>query len=301
LPVKAYRCSDAATEREEPLYGTASFVRRWLLIEQPGSWGPDALIHSRMPARVATELRRRAREAGIRIVLIRRGVRFSSQQRQCYFVRTDDRGLYQSHLAVKRVDELLDIDLSPLSQGAAVAGAEERRDALFLICTHGRHDPCCSRHGNKVSRIACAQAGLDVWECSHIGGDRFAANLVCFPHGVYYGRVGVDNVVALMDGYARGSLALDHYRGRSCYPFAVQAAEYFVRHQTAATGVDEVSLVEVGRAADSVTAEFTVAGRFHADVEVAVAAGGAHRLTCGSTRPELIPRYDLVSLKLRDL
>ena len=27
-----------------------------------------------------------------------------------------------------------------------------------------------------------------VWECSHIGGDRFAATMLLFPHGINYGR-----------------------------------------------------------------------------------------------------------------
>jgi hypothetical protein len=52
---------------------TASRVRDWLLVEQPGPWGTDALLESRFPKAVARELGRRARDRGIRVVLLRGG------------------------------------------------------------------------------------------------------------------------------------------------------------------------------------------------------------------------------------
>jgi len=292
------RCSDASLARSEPLYGTASFVRRWLLVEQPGAWGHDALMQSRMPLEVGAELRRRARAAATRVILIRRGVRFSSEGRQCYFLRTGEGDLYQAQLKLDRVDDLLDIDLTPLREGGAVEGAEDRRDPLFLVCTHGRHDACCSIRGNQVSRIACAHPEAPAWECSHIGGDRFAANLVCFPHGVYYGRVTPADVVGLMDDYARARLSLDHYRGRCCYPFAVQAAEYFVRRASATVAVDAVSLLAVSEVETGIAAAFAVSGNRQVDVQVRVEEAGEYRLTCGSSSARPIPRYELVSCTL---
>ena len=198
MTIDAFRCSDASEGRDEPLHGTASFVRRWLLLEQPGPWGRNALMESRIPKQKARELWKRARAAGVRIVLVRRGVRQASKTRQCYFARTDDRGMELSHLALDSFEALLEVDLAPLQKGNPIVGATTRTEPLFLVCTHGRHDACCSIRGNPVSRLACAVPGMEAWECSHIGGDRFAANLVCFPHGIYYGRVALHDVVPLM-------------------------------------------------------------------------------------------------------
>ena len=36
LPPAEFRCADAAFERDEPMFGTASHVQRWLLVEQSG-------------------------------------------------------------------------------------------------------------------------------------------------------------------------------------------------------------------------------------------------------------------------
>ncbi len=298
MTADAFRCADAATARDEPLYGTASFVRRWLLVEQPGSWGPDALLQSGLPERGARELRRRARAAGVRVVLIRRGVRMSSARRQCYFIRTEDCDRYLAHLTLDRFEDLLDVDLSPLGNGGAITEASEREEPLFLVCTHGRHDACCSIRGNQVSRIACADPDADAWECSHIGGDRFAANLVCFPHGIYYGRVAPEDVMRLMSDYARGTISLDHYRGRCCLRFPLQAAEYFLRRETGLVGVDEISVVEESARESGVRGTFALPDGRRAEVEVQVSAEGPYQLTCRAGETNPIPRYALTSFSL---
>lgn len=299
MRAEAFRCSDSSEARDEPLYGTASVVRSWLLLEQPGSWGYDALRQSRLPQQVARELRRRARAAGVRVVLIRRGVRLSTGRRQCYFARIEDSSVYLSHLSLETLDDLLDIDLAPLGAGQPITTASERREPLFLVCTHGRHDACCSIKGNEVSRIACAKPGVDAWECSHIGGDRFAANLVCFPQGIYYGRVRPGDVESLMEAYGRGTVLLDHYRGRCCYGFAVQAAEYFLRRKTGATGVDDLRLLHSSTTPGGGVATFALADGNRAEVEVRAAeTNEPYRLTCGSTQASVFPRYELISCAL---
>lgn len=293
-----FRCSESSEARDEPIYGTASYVTRWLLLEQPGAWGPDAVMDSRLPRLAAEELRRRTRASGIRIILLRRGARASSDKRQCYFVRTGPGAPYQSHLELDDLDHLLDIDLTPLRDGGTIAGLAESIQPLFLVCTHGRHDACCSIRGNQVSRIACVEPGKDAWECSHIGGDRFAANLVCFPHGIYYGRVDSGDVVGLMNDYEAGELRLDHYRGRSCYPFPVQAAEYLVRREADITAVEGLTLLEAFQTDDGVAADFSLADGRRAEVQVRVTESGDHRLTCRATNTHPIPRYDLAALSL---
>jgi hypothetical protein len=61
---------------------------------------------------------------------------------------------------------------------------------------------------------------------THVGGHRFAANLVLLPHGLYYGPVTVGLAAAAIDAYQRGSVVVDRYRGRAGQPRADQEAEY---------------------------------------------------------------------------
>ena len=89
-------------------------------------------------------------------------------------------------------------------------------DPLIAVCTHGRHDACCAERGRPVALALAASRHADaVWECSHIGGDRFAGNLLVLPRGLYYGRVDPDSALELADAAVDGRVALDHLRGRS--------------------------------------------------------------------------------------
>jgi hypothetical protein len=68
---------------------------------------------------------------------------------------------------------------------------------------------------------------------SHLGGDRFAGNLLVVPRGDYFGRLEPEDAEPLVSGYEAGQLDLAHYRGRSIQPRLVQAAEHFVRESEA--------------------------------------------------------------------
>lgn len=269
-----------------------------MLLEQPGSWGRDALMESRLPREFAIALRKKARAAGVRVVLIRRGVRLASEQRQCYFAQTTETMSRLSHRTIENLDDLLELDLAALKRGELVDGATERADKLFLVCTHGRHDACCSIRGNQVSRVACALPGIDAWECSHIGGDRFAANMVCFPDGVYFGRVTPEEVEALAHTYLDGRVSLMHYRGRSCYPFALQAAECFVRRESGLLGLADLTLLDTESFPGRMTATFALIDGRTADVEVAVTdSPSGYQLTCSVADVRTVPQYELAACR----
>ena len=82
----------------------------------------------------------------------------------------------------------------PRPRGARPAGGRraspaQRRSRCCCVCTHGRHDACCAERGRPVAAALAAAHPEQTWEVSHIGGDRFAANVLVLPDGLYYGRV----------------------------------------------------------------------------------------------------------------
>jgi hypothetical protein len=170
---------------------------------------------------------------------------------------------------------------------------------LYLVCTNGRHDPCCAQFGRPVLRALGADT---VWESSHLGGERFAGNLVCFPHGIYFGRVDPSNAAALAGGYEQGVIDLDHYRGRAGDDFVVQAAEFFLRREEGLLGVDDVVPVRRVRLARGLVAvELATADgrRFEAHV-AAQPTDPARLLTCTATTLQRPPTFTLVDLFPRD-
>ncbi len=278
------------------MHGTASTVANWILLEQPGAWGHTALLDSRIPAEQARAMWRRYRDLRIRVVLIRKpsGPRQPGQH-HCYLAHTGPDRPWMESLMLASPGDLLDLGLEPMADGHAPHIGRIDDGPLFLACTNGRRDPCCAERGRPLAAALTRSLSRTVWECSHIGGDRFAGNLVCFPHGTYFGRVGPQEAEAVGRGYMEGRLSLDHYRGRSCYPFDVQAAEHFVRRRFDLVGIDAVSLVDRQNEADGrVRITFLASGRWVAIVVRARPAPEPRYLTCHANRLSRPPMYEVL-------
>src|SRR5438309_9654003 len=80
------RCSSRSEAAGEPLGGSASPAPRWLLVEQPGPWGRDALRDARMPPGLRDSLRGMRRRLGVRVLLIRRVARRPDDGLRCFAV-----------------------------------------------------------------------------------------------------------------------------------------------------------------------------------------------------------------------
>lgn len=227
--------------------GTASRVTRWLAVEQPGSWGRNALLESRLDEQIARSLQSAARRHGVRVLLIRRpGWRKPEDgRRRVYLARTRTDGSWIEQLDLD--DGLAGLDLevfdSPTPPGVGRPGPP----SVHLVCTNGRHDACCADQGRPVVRALDETDVPEVWESSHVGGDRFAANVVCLPSGVFFGRVAADEAAPLLHEHADGVLRLERYRGRSCFDSMVQAGEVFVRRHLGERRLDALRVVDVDR------------------------------------------------------
>ena len=102
-------------------------------------------------------------------------------------------------------------------------------DPLVAICAHGKHDQCCAVRGRSACKAIAASYPEFTWECSHLGGDRFAATMLVLPEGLCYGRVDSADSADLVRLYLEGRLDNRFLRGRTSLPHAVQAAQYFAR------------------------------------------------------------------------
>ncbi|HEY4224772.1 MAG TPA: sucrase ferredoxin [Pseudolysinimonas sp.] len=224
LPSSGWRpCSDRSAERGDPLAGTGSFGERWFLAEIDGSWGHHAFLDSRLDPDLADRLVRRIETAGMRPLAIRRINRRADARRAQTSWRwaiVDTRPGHESTRWGVVDDPALLLEI-PLDGTAGEASA----DPVICVCTHARHDQCCAVKGRPVA-TALADAFAELtWECSHLGGDRFAATMVIFPAGLYYGRVSPEDAPGLVDRYRAGEVDPRYFRGRSSSPNVVQAAE----------------------------------------------------------------------------
>jgi hypothetical protein len=241
-------CSDQSLARDDPMYGTASAGSAWLLLELAGAWGHSAFMQSPSiidPA-LGRAIVRRAEAAGMRIAAIRRHGRRASTPRWRWFVAKADPGheaLF--HGEVDGPDKYLDL---------ALDGSDGRQmsEPVVAVCAHGRHDQCCAVRGRgAVAAIAAAYPEL-TWECSHLGGDRFAATMLILPEGLCYGRVDATDAAELVRLYHDGRLNPAFLRGRTSLPHVVQAAQHFARQAYEDDRIEAFAPLSVD-AADGIT------------------------------------------------
>jgi hypothetical protein len=294
-------CSAVSRGLGEPLLATASLVRAWVLVEQPGPWGSEPLLESRLDQAVGSALRRRGHATGVRVLLVRRPGRATPGPRRAFIAHTGRQARWLEELRLDDAEELLGLDWTRLGEGTAPGYGAPLARPLYLACTNGRHDQCCATWGRPLAQALATSAGERAWECSHVGGDRFAGNLVCLPEGVYYGRVGPGEAPRVVALHERGRLDLEHYRGRCCFPPAVQAAEHFLRREQGLTELDELVAESREAAPDGVVAVgFATRTGDRWLVRLRVTATEPDRLlTCNATRPHRPPGYHLLDLARR--
>lgn len=218
-------CSTISTAIGEPLSPAAPQRHLpLLLVEDPGAWTRDAVGDS---ARVPDGMWPQAWEDhGVRIQLIRRPGRRRAAGRRAFLVATDP-----AHRFIEAFEDatprlIADIDLARFAAGQPDGRGTLTDAPLLLACTHGKVDACCARLGRPIAAaIAEVYPGL-TWETTHVGGCRFAANLVTLPDQSYYGRLtpaaAVDVARATVE---RGEAPLTHLRGTA-------GADPFVQHAT---------------------------------------------------------------------
>ncbi|SFB40355.1 hypothetical protein SAMN05216266_11069 [Amycolatopsis marina] len=238
-------CAAVSAGLGEPLAGSAGTTRAWLLLEHPGPW-PIGAVEQAVGGDLVAEIQRRA--PGVRVVLIRRSGGRDVQRPICVLVYSFGPSPWMRQARIGDYREVLDIDLEGLAAGVEPDFGHPRSDPLFTVCTHGKRDACCAEFGRPVLRAIGGEHD-EAWECTHIGGDRFAANLVCFPHGLYYGHLNPISALSAANRYRDGRVQLANLRGRSGQPSSAQAAEHFVREATNLDGVADVvaaSPIEMG-------------------------------------------------------
>jgi hypothetical protein len=235
-PRLAGRCSLGARRRGDELLATAPPAQRFFLLEVPGPWRPEAMAAAGLRREVTAALNAEVGRSGARLLLIRRPGRHPADRvhPRRWAIAVPSGGLSWGEWC--RDDELLQIDV----RAPVPPFDPARQRPLALVCTHGRHDLCCAIEGRPVAAAAAADPDVDAWECSHLGGDRFAANLLWLPAGLLFGGLTAAGTGAVLAGARAGRVTLEHFRGRCGDSAPAQAAQWLLMRELGEDRPDQV-------------------------------------------------------------
>ncbi|MCT1548947.1 sucrase ferredoxin [Brevibacterium casei] len=288
---QAFRCSNAARDRGDGIVGTAPMGTFWVLIEHRGGWPLNGFEGLDIDWRVRSEVFYAAQALRARILLIRRPGRRTrggpgvwgvmhlagpGRLHQMWGSWDDDSDLLEIVGALEAIRNRPAestpgaIPEAPFAEAVDLPSVEldETYDAgllppVVLVCAHGQHDVCCAVRGRPVAAVLAEEWPDLVWECTHVGGDRFAANILVVPDGVYYGNLDERSALDVISGHLADEIDGSHLRGYT----------------------DLNSLEQVAVAA--VLEHAGPAGRFDYAIGATTSAGGVWTVRVEGTRPEL--------------
>lgn len=227
-------CSVLSRELDEPMFGTAVHNEVWFLLEYDAPWGEKATTQNELPPDVQAWL-----DEQVAAMMGRGRVQFIKQERErpndgliFYIIHAREMAPRMFRFELQNYRDLFEIDVPAVLADDGAYDEHLQVAPLYLVCSNGRRDRCCALFGLELYYNLQTIAGDMVWQTTHVGGHRFAANVLTFPDGTYHGRVHTGDVDTFYATRERGEVGLAFLRGRSCYEKVVQAADYYLRRET---------------------------------------------------------------------
>jgi hypothetical protein len=293
-------CSAVSSGSAEQLAATASRIDGWIVLEYRGMWDRDVLGGSLLADDLKSHLREQLHLLGpSRLLFVKKPERRSHGRRQVWFGTSKPGAERFFHLEVDHLDDLRGFDFAGSLAGGGLPGVPLDHP-LLVVCTHGKRDRCCAKHGRPLYDALRHEIEPGwVWQSTHVGGDRFAGNVVVLPEALYYGRVEPGDAAALLEAHAAGRIDLERYRGRAAYTFAAQAAEHALREAGGLTGIGDLALVRCRPTGED---EWQVRfrgpdGAVHEVDVVAEESDEPVFLTCGAAQPNRPRRYSAAAIR----
>ncbi len=237
------RCALQSLEVAEPLWGTAPHHRGWLFLEVPGPWGARLLAQSHLPPETKAWLRDLRRETGLRLSFLRREGATPPPWRAFLWL-SGPAGETCARWDLPTLEALRALPLRAWVAGERPLPAAARcTEPAYLVCVNAQRDACCGHFGPRLYRALQDLRPAHAWMTTHIGGHRFAPNLLVLPQGLVYGRVrSAEDAAAVVQALERGEVHLGLLRGRVALPPPAQAAEHLLRLHTGERALGAFSL-----------------------------------------------------------
>jgi hypothetical protein len=228
-------CSDLSlgSAQPEPLLGSAHHVNGFILLTWPrGKWGPQHFKSRGLPESLVQELKRIQRTHRYFLRLISNGNSDDTGLR--LYVMPENKCVQAE--SIMQVETLLHEAFGGDSPSRnALDSWPENNKRLILCCTNGARDRCCAKYGfavfKEAQRIARnGKNNFQIFQSTHLTGDRFAACVLELPSGDLYGRVRADNVKLFFDSVSRNEIYFPLFRGNSYKGEIDQIIEGLVTH-----------------------------------------------------------------------
>ncbi|EKM77772.1 hypothetical protein AGABI1DRAFT_76766 [Agaricus bisporus var. burnettii JB137-S8] len=192
-----------ATDATKPLYGTVPPHSSYLFLRS--NEPPSAF-----PVKIFTQLQRelllRTFKLGIIVNWAWTGEPHDLPEGETSATMFSTKGgrLEIPRIALENMDDVGARVKAHIEKKTAEPGTDEQ--IHLYICTHGARDCRCGEHGGEFARALKEETErrslghrVKVREVGHVGGHRYASNLLVYPHGEWLGQLRSEDAPHVLD------------------------------------------------------------------------------------------------------
>lgn len=256
-------CSTNSRLNQEPWLGSASPAQVWIALSHPKPWGANALSSidiGDQNRKHLTSIFSLYPDSRIQII-----TQNNSSEIVLFFAVAfeHDQRLYR--IPLSNYDSIRDLQWQDIIDNKPAYQKYSSHTPVYLICTNDQHDPCCGKWGQQLFDQNSNTKNL--WQCSHLGGDRFAANVVSLPTGSYYRQIDEQALKAIIEAEKQNTIYIDRFAGRSCYDRITQVAFHYLLRANPQTAINDWQLKEKN---ENEPLHYTITFQGKADDEVTI-------------------------------
>ena len=222
-------CSKYSSENREAISGTAPDWDTLILVSLNTPWQPEIEDSNNFPAGIS-EIVKSASSVSNKIRLqsiipdedyvgagLTKIIKYSKQLSVDYFSKFQK---LEFDVSSGKIDELINKLIVNEDKDLIERGlVNDRNTRDIFVCTHGSRDVCCASFGfpiytklkNKLQKSA--DTSTRVWRISHIGGHRYAPNVIEMPSGRVWSRFAVDDIEGIFEKQYTVGEVEPFYRG----------------------------------------------------------------------------------------
>jgi hypothetical protein len=220
-------CSVLSAASTDHLFASAPVFDRLLLLEYNHAWGEHPLTENKLGAAVNLFLENCITQNVFSRLMFIKNRSITTGRINLFAVNCRDDAPFTKRFILHDYAEIMEMGME-----VCFSETDENRfnEPIYLVCTHGKVDVCCSKFGIPVFK-ALSELDANTWQATHVTGDRFAPNVVQLPYGHYYGWLNINEMTGFYETIHSGHIFMEKYRGRPCHTKGEQAADFFLRKE----------------------------------------------------------------------
>ena len=216
-------CSGFSLEQSESITGTAPSWDRIVVFTLGSPWSSKIELSRYFPENVRLLMDNKDAMERLRIQCIVPDDRYVKPgfSKLLYYQKSTNEGYFNGYNKSEFDVPIHDLNLMipDLINGnlskALLPSDSETRD--LFICTHGSRDACCASFGfviyEKLRKMLLDNSRIRVWRVSHLGGHRFAPNMLDMPQGRMWARLTENEAFKVVESTMDLAIINKCYRG----------------------------------------------------------------------------------------